>query len=308
MAGDETALSAAVPVDLDGERLDLIVARLGGLSRARARELVDGGSVTVDGATATASNRRVAAGSDIAFTVPPVTDALSPEAVPFDVLYEDQYLAVVAKPAGIVTHPGAGRTAGTLASGILHRWPSVRGVGDEGRWGIVHRLDRDTSGALVVALTVEAFGALRTMIRERRVERRYLALVKGIPPTPTGTIDAPLGADPRRRGRRRVDPSGRSARTHYRMLASDGGISLLEVTLETGRTHQIRVHLTAAGLPIIGDRQYGIGGGGPRQFLHAGRLRFEHPITHREVDVMAPLPDDLRTVLAHHGLEYSPDR
>jgi 23S rRNA pseudouridine1911/1915/1917 synthase len=304
MAGGTASVNTVVPVDLDGDRLDLIVARLGGVSRALARSLVERGSVAVDGETVAAVNRRVPAGSAIAFDLPDATDPLVPEEVPFDVLYEDRYLAVVSKPAGVVTHPGAGRTGATLVAGILHRWPSVRGVGDEGRWGIVHRLDRDTSGALVVALSVEAFGPLRTMIRQRRVERRYLALVKGTPSMPTGTIDAPIAADRRRRGRRRIDPSGRSARTHYRSVASGGGVTLLEVTLETGRTHQIRVHLTAAGLPILGDRQYGIGSGAPRQFLHAARVRFEHPITQEPLDVPAPLPPDLREVLAEHGLEY----
>jgi 23S rRNA pseudouridine1911/1915/1917 synthase len=142
------------------------------------------------------------------------------------------------------------------------------------------------------------------MIRQRRIERRYLALVKGTPPMPSGTIDAPIAADRHRRGRRRVDPSGRSARTHYLSVVSGGGVSLLEVMLETGRTHQIRVHLAAAGLPIIGDRQYGIGSGAPRQFLHAGRVRFGHPVTQDPLDIVAPLPEDLRKVLAEYGLEY----
>ncbi|HUG74861.1 MAG TPA: RluA family pseudouridine synthase [Acidimicrobiia bacterium] len=299
-------MNTVVPADLDGERLDLIVARLGGVSRALARALVEQGSVAVDGETVAAVNRRMVAGSAIAFELPDAIDSLVPEEVPFEVLHEDRFLAVVSKPAGVVTHPGAGRTGATLVAGILHRWPSVRGVGDEGRWGIVHRLDRDTSGVLVVALTVEAFGPLRTMIRQRRVERRYLALVKGTPPMPTGTIDAPIAADRHRRGRRRVDPTGRSARTHYRSVVSGGGVTLLDVTLETGRTHQIRVHLTTAGLPIIGDRQYGIGSGAPRQFLHAARVRFEHPITQERLDIVAPLPGDLRQVLADYGLEYRP--
>jgi 23S rRNA pseudouridine1911/1915/1917 synthase len=202
-------------------------------------------------------------------------------------------------------HPGAGRGgAGTLAAGILQHWPGVRGVGEEGRWGIVHRLDQDTSGLLVVALSPAAWPPLRRAMARHEVERTYLALVHGIPEAATGTIEAPLGRDPRRRGRVRVDVAGRAARTHYRCLSTWPGrdLSLLELRLETGRTHQIRVHLAAIGHPVVADTRYGRDDGlAPRTFLHAARLKFIHPITGAEVVVESPLPEDLEGALQRLG-------
>jgi 23S rRNA pseudouridine1911/1915/1917 synthase len=301
-----TVMATAVPPSLDGERADLVVARLAGLTRSRARRLVEAGEVRVDGIPVVPS-QRLSEGAVVEFSPPgPSADALAPEPVAFGVLYEDRHLAVVDKPAGLVTHPGAGTAGATLASGILHRWPRVRGVGDEGRWGIVHRLDKDTSGALVVALDPEAFAGLRSALRRRQIERRYLALVHGAPSTVTGTIDAPLGPDPRRRGRRTVVASGAAARTHYRVVGSASGLSLLEVTLESGRTHQIRVHLAAVGLPIAGDRVYGRAGGSPRLFLHAVGLAFVHPTTGQDIEVEAPIPPDLARVLDELGIGLEP--
>lgn len=299
-------MRVVVPAELDGERADLVLARMAELSRSRARALVESGGVRVDGVVATAS-LRVSAGAVLEFEPPPPPeDTLVPERVEFGVLYEDRHLAVVDKPAGVVTHPGAGRTGPTLAAGILHRWPWVRGVGEEGRWGIVHRLDRETSGALVVALDVEALVGLQAALRSRAIHRTYLALVHGKPSTQTGTIDAPLGPDPRRRGRRTVLTSGRPARTHYRVMGDSSGLSLLEVTLESGRTHQIRVHLAAVGLPVAGDRVYGKASGAPRTFLHAAALAFDHPITGEAVAVDCPLPPDLAGVLEALGIDPSP--
>jgi 23S rRNA pseudouridine1911/1915/1917 synthase len=296
-------MRVVVPAALDGERADLVMARLAELSRSRARALVESGGVLVDGVVATAS-LRVSAGAVVEFEPPPPPDeVLVPEAIEFAVLYEDPHLAVVDKPAGVVTHPGAGRTGPTLAAGVLYRWPRVRGVGEEGRWGIVHRLDRDTSGAMVVALDADSLAGLQAALRRREVHRTYFALVHGAPSTPTGTIDAPLGPDPRRRGRRRVLTSGRQARTHYRVMDSSSGFSLLEVTLESGRTHQIRVHLAAVGLPVAGDRVYGKASGAPRTFLHAASLAFDHPITGEAVEVDCPLPADLASVLSELGLD-----
>jgi 23S rRNA pseudouridine1911/1915/1917 synthase len=290
-------MRASVPPDLDGERLDLVVARLGGLTRAIARDLTSGGAVTVDGIVA-AGRHRVAAGAVVEFAAPPPPVGLEAEVVPFTVRFEDEHLAVVDKPAGVVVHPGAGRGRGTLAAGILERWPRVRGVGAEDRWGIVHRLDRDTSGLLVVALDRPAYEGLREAIRAREVSRRYLALVHGAPKAPTGTIDAPIGRDPARPTRMRVQAGGRQATTHFRVERSWPGFTLLEVTLETGRTHQIRVHLASIGLPVAGDRVYGRTAGSPRVFLHACRLGFTHPVTGEPIDVVSPLPDDLAKVVA----------
>lgn len=298
-------MRVAVPDELAGERVDLVVARLGGISRSAARLLVDSGGVLVDGSPATAKER-LAPGAVVEFDPPPPPAALAAEPVAFGVIYEDDDMAVVDKPAGIVTHPGAGTPGGTLAGGILHRWPKVRGVGEDDRWGIVHRLDRDTSGALLVALSLEAYAGLREALRERRVTRRYLALVHGTPVASTGTIDAPIGSDSRRRGRRRVNRDGRPAVTHYRLLASAGGMSLLEVKLETGRTHQIRVHLASVDLPVAGDRLYGRPVGSPRQFLHAASITFDHPLSGESLTVASPLPDDLAEVLAGLGLDEAP--
>jgi 23S rRNA pseudouridine1911/1915/1917 synthase len=298
-------MRVVVPAELDGERADLVLARVAGLSRSRARALFDSGGARVDGAVATAS-LRVSAGAVLEFEPPsPVDDSLVPEPVEFGVLYEDRHVAVVDKPAGVVTHPGAGRTGPTLAAGILHRWPRVRGVGEEGRWGIVHRLDKDTSGAMVVALDAEALVGLQAALRSRAIRRTYLALVHGKPSARTGTIDAPLGPDPRRRGRRRVVTSGKPARTHYRVMNDSSGLALLEVTLESGRTHQIRVHLAAVGLPVAGDRVYGKASGAPRTFLHAAALAFDHPITGEAVEVRCPLPADLADVLEELGIDPS---
>lgn len=297
-------MRARVPADLDGERADLVVARLLGLSRSAARRAVESGTATVDGRPV-APRERVRAGQLVVAAPPAQEAALEPEMVPFDVVYEDPFLAVVNKPAGVVVHPGAGRKGGTLAAGVLHRWPEVRGVGEEGRWGIVHRLDRETSGLLVVALDHRTLGRLRAELKARRIRRGYTALAWGPDIPPAGTIDAPLGRDPRRPTRFRVDRTGRAARTHYRTAAvwRGPGVALLEVHLETGRTHQIRVHLASIRHPVVGDRVYGRRGDdlSPRLFLHASRLSFEHPITGDPVDARAPLPADLTSVVAELG-------
>ncbi|MDX1691224.1 MAG: RluA family pseudouridine synthase [Acidimicrobiia bacterium] len=287
-----TAVDRAVPVDLDGERADRILAVLGEISRADARALVTAGDATFDGVAVKPADR-IAAGTRLVSPLPVPEAPLEPEPVPFGVVHEDDHLAVVDKPAGITVHPGAGRRTGTLAAGILHRWPRVRGVGEEGRWGLVHRLDRDTSGLLLVALTVETHADLQAMLRRREVTRVYLARVRGRLDAATGTIDAPIGRDPRSPTRFRVDRGGRPARTHYEVLSDDGDGSLLRVTLETGRTHQIRVHLRSIGHPVLGDPVYGRSDEAPRLWLHAARLAFTHPVTGADVDVESPLPADL---------------
>ena len=286
-----------VPAELADERLDRVVAVLADASRASARRLIESGGVTVDGEVATAPARRVPADArlGLADIAPPAP--LAPEPIDFSVAWEDDHLAVIDKPAGIVVHPGAGNAAGTLAAGLLHRWPQIEGVGDEGRWGIVHRLDKSTSGLLVVAKTEAALDGLRAMIAEHSVQRTYLALVQQPMPIETGTIDAPIDRDPSRPMRRRVHPAGRPARTHYSQLATWPDHALLEVELETGRTHQIRVHLLSIEHPVVGDRTYGATAKDPadpgRVWLHSWKLAFEHPLTGQEIAEDSPLPEDL---------------
>ncbi len=250
---------------------------------------------------------RLSAGRRLVVESPPVPAPLQPEEVPFTVRYEDEHLAVVDKPAGVVVHPGAGTAGGTLAGGLLARYPDLVGVGDEGRWGIVHRLDRETSGLLVVARTAAAHRALRRQLTARRISRHYLTLVHGAPPLPTGTIDAPIGRALGAPGRMAVRADGRPARTHYRLQAGWEAprLTLLEITLESGRTHQVRVHLASIDLPIVGDRVYGRRGppmvDPGRVWLHACRLAFQHPASREPLAVEAPLPAELVASLAALG-------
>jgi 23S rRNA pseudouridine1911/1915/1917 synthase len=212
------------------------------------------------------------------------------------VVWRDEHLLVVDKPAGLVVHPSRGHREGTLSQLLA----GTAAGGEPERAGIVHRLDRDTSGLLVVACTEEAHRLLQQELRERLIEREYLALVEGRPPSKTGTIEAPIGRDPRVRTRMAVGGAGaREARTHFTLERSLGEVSLLRLRLDTGRTHQIRVHLQAIGHPVCGDLEYGTPGGLglSRQFLHATRLAFPHPITGEGVEVESPLPEDLRRAL-----------
>jgi 23S rRNA pseudouridine1911/1915/1917 synthase len=212
------------------------------------------------------------------------------------ILYEDEHLLVVDKAPGLVVHPARGHHEGTLSQLLA---PQLAG-GEPERAGIVHRLDRDTSGLLVVSRSQEAHSLLQAAIGERRVEREYLALVEGRPPARSGTIEAPIGRDPRVRTRMAIDGlNPREARTHFTLERALAETSLLRLRLETGRTHQIRVHLQAIGHPVCGDPEYGTRGllGLERQFLHATRLAFEHPITGEPVEVHSPLPEDLRGAL-----------
>lgn len=294
-------LSFSVPEDLEGERLDRVVAVLGEMSRAAARRLFDEEEVTVDG-EAHPPRTRLTAGQMISFPPPEATPELQPEPVEFGVVHEDEDVLVVDKPAGLVVHPGAGQAEGTLAAGILHRYPRVEGVGQEARWGMVHRLDRDTSGLLVVALSPVGYESLTGQVSARTMEREYLALVDGLFAVPTGTVDAPIARDPARPTRYRVDSAGRPARTHYALERGyeEAGVSLLRVRLETGRTHQIRVHLTAIDHPLAGDTLYRPGPDRvevPRLFLHATRLSFTHPTRGERMEFEIPLPPDLSATL-----------
>ena len=249
----------------------------------------------VDGQTK-AKSHRLEGGEDVAFEAPDPKAPLEPEEVPLGIAYEDQHLIVVDKPAGIVVHPAPGHSTGTLVHGLLGR---LGGGGPE-RPGIVHRLDRDTSGLLVVARTEEAYRGLRNLVRRRKLERRYKALVCGRPRSWRGRIEAPIGRDRHEPTRMSLDTDNpRDAITHFEVDQLLDGHALLDVRLETGRTHQIRVHLAAIGLPVVGDSVYGVRDPDlARQFLHAWRLAFPHPVTGELVEVESPLPPDLQAALA----------
>jgi 23S rRNA pseudouridine1911/1915/1917 synthase len=293
-------VNTSIGPELAGERIDKVVSILAGLSRRVARTLVESGDVLVDGTTMSPKDR-VVGGERVSIRIP-VEQTLEPEDVSFGVCYEDENVAVIDKPSGVVVHPGAGVSRGTLAAGLLHRWPQLEGVGVKDRWGIVHRLDRDTSGLLLVALTEEAYRSLTDAMAERSVKRTYRALVEGLFSLPAGTVDAPIGRDPRNPRRRALQRDGRPARTHYRRLASWDGpnLSLLEVQLETGRTHQIRVHMASIDHPVVGDTMYG-GQPSERLWLHAVALSFMHPVRGEEITVTSPLPDELRGLLDELG-------
>ncbi|RDI75186.1 pseudouridine synthase, RluA family [Gaiella occulta] len=281
-----------------GTRLDRVLAERPEIaSRALAERLIASGAALVGGERRPKSHR-VEGGDEIAVEVPAATP-LVPEAIDVPVVWEDEHLLVVEKPAGIVVHPAGGTRTGTLVHGLLEQ--GAEGGEDDDRPGIVHRLDKETSGLLVVARSQAAHARLQQMIRERAVERRYLALVHGMPRSRSGRIEAPIGRDRRDRSRHSLDTATpRDAVTRFELREQLGRRALLDVSLETGRTHQIRVHLEAIGLPIAGDPVYGVAGdlGLERQFLHAYRLRFAHPFGAEQVDVCSALPPDLRAALA----------
>lgn len=283
-----------------GARLDAALAARPEIgSRSLAERLVAEGAVLVDGAVR-AKSHRLAVGAVVDVELPEPVPALRPEPVTVRVLHEDEAVLVVDKPAGLVVHPGAGVVGGTLAGQLLAL--GAAGGPDPARPGIVHRLDKDTSGLLVATRSDEAWKTLSDAIRRREVERRYLALVHGAPRSRTGRIEAPIGRDRRDATRRSLDTDEpRDAVTHFEILETLREHALLDVRLETGRTHQIRVHLQAIDLPVSGDSLYGVKGdlGLERQFLHAHHLRFAHPLTGEAVAFDSPLPADLACALAH---------
>jgi 23S rRNA pseudouridine1911/1915/1917 synthase len=289
-----------------GSRLDRALAvrpEIG--SRSLAERLLRAGAVRVDGDTRRPKSHRLEPGSVIEVELPGPEAPLEPEPVTVPIVYEDEHLLVLEKPAGLVVHPGAGESKGTLVPQLLTL--GAAGGLDPARPGIVHRLDRDTSGLLVVARSEETHRALQEAIGRRDLERRYLALVRGRPRSAAGRIDAPIGRDRRDPTRRSLDTDEpREAVTHFEVRETMREHALLDVRLETGRTHQIRVHLAAIDLPVAGDPQYGVRGdlGLGRQFLHAYRLRFRHPLTGEEIDVRSELPADLDEALerARHEL------
>ncbi|MGH2347940.1 MAG: RluA family pseudouridine synthase [bacterium] len=298
-----------------GQRADVFLsAQLPGFSRSRIKSLIDAGAVTIAGSAAKPSTR-LRAGERIVVELPePAPEELVAEAVPLDVIFEDEDLLVINKPPGLAVHPGAGRSGGTLANALIARLPSMRGVGPAQRPGIVHRLDRDTSGLMVVAKHAVALDALQRAVAAREVTRRYLALLSGRLSRDEGTIDAPIGRHPRHRTKMAVVTDGRTAVTRYRVVERLEGATLVEARLVTGRTHQIRVHFAHLGYPVVGDRVYGGRRGPPggltaaRQMLHAYRLAFRHPTSGAPLEFSSPLPEDFARVLASLRLPRGAER
>ena len=300
-----------IPAALDGERLDRVVSLLADLTRSTASALVSDGFVRLNGEVERTGKVRLSAGQRIEIDVTGVPETQLPQADPSvlcDVVYADDHVIVVDKPLGQVVHPGAGNPTGTLVNGLLARFPEIATVGEANRPGIVHRLDVGTTGLLVVARSPRAYDVLVEALAERSVEREYLTLVWGHPESNQGVIDAPIGRSPRDPLRMAIVNTGRPSRTRFEVLERFGRpkCALLRCRLETGRTHQIRVHLEGAGHPVVGDATYG----GVRShihldrpFLHAARLAFEHPVSHDHLAFESPLPADLADVITrlHSG-------
>lgn len=307
--------NARIEAEYAGQRLDQVLAAIWqDFSRSRITAWIRAGQVTVDGASAK-PNTRLAGGEEIALAaevVPHGADP-APEAMPLEVLWEDDQAMVINKPAGLVVHPGSGNRDGTLVNGLLAHDP---GLAPLPRAGLVHRLDKDTTGCLLIARTFLAHRRLVRAMKDRLIQRRYFALVRGRV-IAGDTIDAPIGRHPTDRRRQVVTGKGRPAITHYRVSRHLSGATLLEVKLETGRTHQIRVHMAHVGFPILGDRTYGRQGipagfspeqreawtSFPRQALHAFRLGFPHPESGEIIDTRAPLPPDLQALIEVLGDE-----
>ncbi len=305
--------SLIVSIDDDGKRIDqLLGEHFPELSRSAASRLIRDGHVSISGRAVLKSSRKCDAGELIEVLLPaPEDSGITPQALPIEVVYQDDDLAVINKDVGMVVHPAAGHRDGTLVNALLYHLDGLSGVGGETRPGIVHRLDKETSGLLVVAKHDRAHRQLSETWNSEAVRKFYLALVYGSPTPPSGTIDKPIGRDPRDRKKMGVVASGRKAVTVYRTIQSFPGCSLLELELKSGRTHQIRVHLKSIGHPVVGDTVYG---GAQwkgvqdravqtalrsmkRQALHAARLEIVHPITGERMVFEAPLPEDMAKVL-----------
>ena len=296
-----------VPSALAGERLDRVVALMTGLSRSAVRKVIQENGVYCDEIITFSPTRRVAEGElvEVDLADPKVVDDIHVEAnenIDFDVVYLDDYLIIINKPVGLVVHPAPGHAQDTLVNGLVARFPDIREVGQKERPGIIHRLDRDTSGLLVVGRTQESYDHLVEQLAERTMGRIYLTITSGIADAPTGTIDAPIGRSRRARTRMSVSAEGRDARTHYETLETwhePVVASLVRCTLDTGRTHQIRVHLKAIGLPVLGDSIYGrkdpfeIN----RPLLHATELSFNHPISGEWLSFEERPPEDFQLAL-----------
>ena len=313
-SADGDVVTTDVPALMAGIRVDRGVSMLANVSRSAAAELVSAGRVLIDGVPALSGKDVLRGGSELTVHVrPPGDSAVAPESgILFEVVHADDDVAVVDKPAGLVVHPGAGHAEGTLVGGLLDRFPDLAALVAEGvcppdRPGIVHRLDKGTSGLLAVARTAEAYAALVEQLATRTMERRYLALVQGAVAEDRGEVEAPIGRSARTPTKMAVTASGKPARTAYTVrerrpaTPTSEATTLLELALQSGRTHQIRVHMAAIGHPVVGDARYGTADkrlGGGRFFLHAFGLAFTHPRTGARLEFTSPLPGDLEAYLA----------
>ncbi len=320
-ADDIRAYNYTVCTGEAGTRFDVFLAASSGLSRSHIKKIIVDGYAAVNNTVMLKPSYHVETGDSIEITIPREDEPdFLPENIPLDIIFQDEHIIVINKPAGMVVHPGRGNFTGTLASALLYHCKTVEGVGDSKRPGIVHRLDKDTSGLIVAALTHESHRLLSQMIHDHEVEKVYIAFVWGHPHPSSGTIDAPMGRHPRKGILRAVVEGGKPAVTHYEVTASYEFLSQLAIRLETGRTHQIRVHLVYKGHPVFGDPMYGgreklLKGFSPevrekarkllknldRQALHAVKLDFNHPITGDKLSFNVPLPDDLSELMS--GLE-----
>ena len=305
--GTETLYRAAA----DGRRADVLLSEATGLSRSRVASLMEAGYCEAGGSPLLKAGAKPRPGEEILLRVPaPREAAPRPEDIPLEVLYQDADLAVVVKPRGMVVHPAAGHPDGTLVNALLFSLDSLGGIGGELRPGIVHRLDKDTSGLLLVAKNDETQAALSDMLKERRIEKHYLALAEGNFREAEGRIEAAIARSKKDRKKMAVDPEGREAVTEWKVVAEGRGCALLDVHILTGRTHQIRVHLRSIQHPVCGDPLYGYEKGVrvPCLMLHARSLRLNHPRTGAEMEFTAPLPEDFRKGLKGAGIDYDPDR
>ncbi|MEG3439143.1 RluA family pseudouridine synthase [Pannus brasiliensis CCIBt3594] len=288
------------------ERIDAWIAeKIPELSRSRVQKLIEDGNIQLNGRICTDKKVKVADGDRLSVTIPDSQPLeLVAEAIDLAILYEDDDLVIIDKPAGLVVHPAPGHESGTLVNAILHHCPNIAGIGGVQRPGIVHRLDKDTTGALVIAKTDRAHQHLQAQLKAKTARREYLGIVHGAPKTESGTIDLPVGRHRSDRQKMAVVPpekGGRNAVTHWQVLERLGNYSLLQFRLETGRTHQIRVHSSQIGYPIVGDPVYSsgrsIGVNLPGQLLHARRLILEHPVTGESIEAIAPIPPIFSKVL-----------
>ena len=292
-------------VSSDGRRRDVLLSEATGLSRSRVASLMEDGLCVSNGKECRKAGLKLPEGQEIILTVPAPREAVpKAEDIPLEILYEDEDLAVVVKPRGMVVHPAAGHPDGTLVNALLGKLDSLGGIGGELRPGIVHRLDKETSGLMLVAKNDETQEELSRMLKDREIEKHYRALAEGHFKEPEGEINAPIDRSKKDRKKMAVDPEGRPALTRWKVLAEGSGCTLLDVHILTGRTHQIRVHMRTAGHPVCGDPLYGYERGVkvPCLMLHAFSLAFTHPRTGQAMAFEAPLPEDFLKGLKTNGI------
>ena len=295
-------------LESDGRRLDMQFSEAAGISRSRAAALMEEGYCLLAGEVCRKAGTKPPAGRPVTLKIPAPKDA-APQAedIPLEILYEDGDLAVVVKPRGMVVHPAAGHSEGTLVNALLGNLDELSGIGGEKRPGIVHRLDKDTSGVMMVAKNDETQAELSRMLKDREIEKHYFALTEGMMKEKEGTVEAPIGRSRKDRKKMAVDPEGRPAVTKWRVLTEGRNCSLLDVHILTGRTHQIRVHMRSIQHPVCGDPLYGFEKGVkvPCLMLHARSLSFQHPRTKEKMTFQAPLPGDFLKGLKTNGIDFT---